>query len=271
MCSSKRIALAFIALLLTLPAFGETLLITSPYQWMQVDTQLTLTGAGGKAGSAAAGTLSARNVGNCAVSSGTNTCSISIATFAGDLDIAACDAPNASPITSISSGVVSSGTLGFTTASQEGSYGTGAANTQQGFAYVLPSQSGAHSSPTVLTLADNASSSGGFCYLAELTPSANGSLVGLATDFSYQPAATCANCTQASVTVNGTNEAFFQGFMGSSGYTGPTAVASPYTTNAYFPGGNGIGFAISPNPGNGNGATWTNTSIIPVEVSIGFS
>ena len=32
-----------------------------------------------------------------------------------------------------------------------------------------------------------------------------------------------------------------------------------------------MGFAIAPNPGNGNGATWTNSSMTPVEVTIGFS
>jgi hypothetical protein len=218
-------------------------------------------------------TLSVRQVGNCAIAGSANTCSISVTATAGDLDIFACYAPstgNTTPpaISSVTSGL---GTLQFPTAVDVGSYGTGVVNTVQSFAYVLPANSQTVASPIVITLANNTASSGGNCYLSEMTPSASGSTVSLATDFSYQPAATCSNCTQANVTANGTNEAFFQGFFGTNGYTGPTAVASPYNTNSYFPGGNGMGFAVAPNPGNGNGAAWTNSSIIPVMQTLGFS
>lgn len=220
------------------------------------------------------GTFSTRNVGNCATGSGANTCSISLAAVAGDLDIFACYNPSSGVttppiITSVSSAVIATGNLQFTTASEVGSYGTGVVNTTQSFAYVLPANSGSKTSPVVITLANNASSAGGNCYLAELTPSANGSLVGLATDFAYQPTADGTNFTQHNVTTNGTNEAFYQGFMGTDGYVGATAAASPYNTNGYFP--LYMAFSEAPNPGNGNGAAWTNASVTPVMQTIGFS
>lgn len=219
-----------------------------------------------------AGTLSLRTSGTCSMSAGNTTCSISKTGVAGDLDVFACySQPNTGTIArpfiaSVTSGV---GTLQFPIAANAGAIS--GVNTQASFAYVLPSTSGSVSSPIVITMA-SASTNDGVCGLWELTPSAGGSTVALANDFNYVPAADCTNCTNANIILNGTNAAVFQGFVGGDNFVGPTAVASPYATNAFL-GVNSswAGMSVAPAPSNGNGAAWTNSSVLPQLTTLAWS
>lgn len=205
---------------------------------------------------------------NCAISSGATTCSItaSNAPLAGDLDVFRCYIPNGT-ITYLATDISSvniSGTLVTAVGSSLGGEGNSSGtNTARSVAYILPSTSGSHSTSVVITLNQAASSGGGSCTFLEATPSAYGSLVGLDIDNTYIPSSACTSCSDISVTQSASNDVCEIGFMGLSGYTAPSAVASPYNTDAYLPGsGNGVGMS-SAITSNINSA-WMTSSVTPV-------
>lgn len=227
-------------------------------------------GIGGEAGfgggPSTSGTFTLVQTGNCAIGSGASTCSITVspAFAAGNLDEFACYPPNTggAPATAIAS-VNAGGTLVPALASGWGGYGSGSTANMISYAYILPSSSTGHASPIVITLNQATTGTGGYCYLAEYHPSANGSNVGLDDDLGFQPSAACTTCTNANVTFSGTGDTCLQGFIGVSGYTSPSAISSPYSTTDYLPGsGNGVGFATAV-PSNGNGPSWTTSSVTP--------
>lgn len=222
------------------------------------------------------GTFSLVQTSNCAIGSGASTCSMTVspALAAGNLDVFSCIPPNTNaptpPFTKIAS-VNAGGTLVPAIGSGIGGGVIGGTVNQQSNAYILPSTSTGHASPIVVTFNQAATGAGGFCYLAELHPSANPNNVGLDTDSSFEPSAACTSCTNQNLTLSGTNDAIFQGFFGASNYISPTAVTSPYSTNAVFSGGgNGQGFSIAATPANGNGPSWTTTSVVPLLSSMSF-
>jgi hypothetical protein len=192
----------------------------------------------------------------------------------GNYDFFECAVPNSAqnPITVISS-VNAGGTLIPLVGASTGSYGVGGgSNTEQSAIQIFPASSTGTSGTTVtITLNQAATSNGGACYAAEWHPSASGSLVATDIDGTYQPATAAANLTDINVTASGTNDISFKMFMGASGFTGPTAVNSPYSTNYFQGGASGIGFSTA--SGCGTGETWTNASVIPVmaTVCVGFS
>ena len=205
----------------------------------------------------------------CAIDSGSSTCSFTATTApaAGDLDEFVCYVPNINwvPYSYISS-VNISGTLNYAIGASIGGTATQPGDTQQTFAYILPSSSGSHSTSVVITLSQPSSSAGGYCAFAEYTPSANGSNVGLDTDGSYQPSSPCTSCTNISPALSGTGTEMFQGFTGTSAYIGASAVSSPYSSNAAFPGDSSFASAITT-----LAPTWTTDSVVPELGEMAFS
>lgn len=221
----------------------------------------------------AGGTFTAIQVGNCAISSGAATCSATVGSSftTAKVHYYACGVPNASftPATLIQS-VNTGETLTPLIASSVGQVQSGT-NTQQSSAIVLPGAAAGHASPIVITLNQNASSGGGFCYVAELTPSANSGNIGVDDDNTSVAGAACTSCTAPNLTLSGTGDAICQYEMGASGFTSPSAVSAPYNTNAYLPGsGNGMGFSCAPTPSNGNGPSWTTSSVTPLYSQVAF-
>jgi hypothetical protein len=263
----KKIVLSFACLLAV--ALAQTTILSNTT--VLPNTTLLTPAAG-------TGTFTAIQVGNCSIGIGASTCSATVGSSftTNKVHIYTCATPNSNAgtvsgkSTQISS-VNTGETLTVLNGLSSGQQGNGSTNTQQSGAIVLPGAAAGHATPIVITLTQTATSAGGFCYVAELTPSANAGNIGIDAASAFIPSSACTNCTSPTLTLSGTSDGICQFEMGASGYTSPSAVASPYNTNAYLPGsGNGMGFSCAATPANGNGASWTTTSVTPLYAQVAF-
>jgi len=223
------------------------------------------------------GTFTIRQTANCAIASSSAGCSLAFgsALISGNLDVFSCDVPNGNNttpqfhITAVTAG----GTLVTALGASTGGYGTGAVNTQRSWAYILPATSTGGSATEKLTLSGSSTSGGGSCWGAELVPSSSPSSVALDLDGSYQPVSSCGSssaCSDIAVTQSGANDAMFKSWMSTSGYTVPTSVSSPYSTNDDLQtSGNGVGFAAALT--GGAAETWgSGSNVIPILSTLAF-
>ena len=169
----------------------------------------------------------------CAIDSGSSTCSFTATTApaAGDLDEFVCYVPNINwvPYSYISS-VNISGTLNYAIGASIGGTATQPGDTQQTFAYILPSSSGSNSTSVVITLSQPSSSAGGYCAFAEYTPQCQWIQCfwfWIQQDCLHQPSSPCTSCTNISPALSGTGTEMFQGFTGTSAYIGASAALEP--------------------------------------------
>lgn len=205
---------------------------------------------------------------NCTITSGVNSCTFSVSPnlATGNLDVYKCVAQDSAATTPprISSITNSAGTLVQDVGATIGDQGVlGGANSRHFGAYILPSTStgGAGNPVITFTLTPDF---GGYCYMAELHPSGTGSSVALDIDGTYIPSASCSSCAGNNWTDTGTNDACVVAQMGTGAFNlYPTAVSSPYNTNAFFSSSAlSAGFSVAIT-GSGTAPTWTQTSGIP--------
>ena len=214
---------------------------------------------------------------NCSFSSSA-TCSFTgIAVTSGDAVLVGCVSQDTTGGIYVPPPVITSTNFGTPTTAlgaSTGTYGTsGPANSRASYVYVLPGNNTGHAAPATVTLQESSNFTS-YCGLAEWTPSANPSQVGLDIDGAVQPAANCTSCTAATVTFGGTNQISLAGQMGTSAFNlYPTAITSPFSSHKYFSSsGLSAGFAAAA-PSNGTQPTWTQPSGIPLlsNVSLSYS
>lgn len=217
---------------------------------------------------AASGTPTLVQHHNCTITSGVNSCTFSVSPnlASGNTDVFKCVAQDSAVTTPprIASITNAGGTLVQDVGASIGDQGvTGGANSRHFGAYILPSTSTGGSGNPVITFTETPDDSG-FCYMFEIHPSANGSQIGLDIDGTNLPAANCTSCMGNSWTDSATSDFCFVGQMGTSAFNlYPTAVSSPYNTNAYYstsPLSAGFSVAIT---NSGTAPTWTQPSGIP--------
>jgi hypothetical protein len=189
---------------------------------------------------------------NCkCTTSGSASCVMTVGTnpAAGNLDLFACHSFSLSPY---GYNPISSVSVGGTLVTDLAWFGYIASSVASGLSYILPATSTGQGSATVtITMVGSGTNE---CAFYEYHPSSHPGNVNIDLDMASAIAATTSP-TGPSGTFSGTNDIMIQSENASNGFSSPSAVTSPYDTNASLGNSWGASAAI---PANGGVVpTWT--------------